>query len=136
MIWTPTGSSSSRSWRWDVTSSCRCSARCRARSTQRRFRRSVARVCVLPRSSISGYRRHHCIRLLQILIDYQLAVMRLALQYLVAATNADADLSRKFHQLVDGILPQAQADRLADLCRDLPSLADASVLIKATSPGV
>jgi 2-methylcitrate dehydratase PrpD len=48
---------------------------------------------------------------------------------------SDEDLSRKFHQLVDGILPPAQANRLAELCWDLPKLADASVLVKATSTG-
>jgi len=48
---------------------------------------------------------------------------------------SDEDLSRKFHQLVEGILPRAQADRVADLCWELPTLADASVLVKATSPG-
>jgi 2-methylcitrate dehydratase PrpD len=48
---------------------------------------------------------------------------------------SDEDLSRKFHQLVDGILPPAQANRLTELCWDLPKLADASILVQATSAG-
>ena len=48
---------------------------------------------------------------------------------------SDDDLSRKFQQLVDGILPPAQTRRLADLCWQLPKLSDASALVRATIPG-
>ena len=44
-------------------------------------------------------------------------------------------LSRKFHQLVDGVLPADQAARLAELCWQLPQLPDAAALVRATIPG-
>lgn len=47
---------------------------------------------------------------------------------------SDEGLSRKFNQLVEGILTPAQSARLADLCWGLPALEDASVLVKAAVP--
>ena len=44
---------------------------------------------------------------------------------------SDADLEEKFRGLVEGIIPDAQADGLIDLCWKFPTLADAALLPRA-----
>lgn len=47
---------------------------------------------------------------------------------------SDEGLSRKFNQLVEGVLTPAQSERLVELCWGLPKLEDASELVRATVP--
>ena len=44
---------------------------------------------------------------------------------------SDADLERKFAGLADGVLPEAQARRVMELCRSLDALADAGAVARA-----
>ena len=44
----------------------------------------------------------------------------------LARPMSDADLEEKFRSLTDGVLPQAQADRLIKLCWSAAQLADAA----------
>ncbi len=46
---------------------------------------------------------------------------------------SDADLEAKFRGLVDGVIPDAQAQRLIDLCWQFPTLKDASQLPRAAA---
>lgn len=47
---------------------------------------------------------------------------------------SDEGLSRKFNQLVEGVLTPAQSARLVELCWSLPKLDDASLLVRAAIP--
>jgi 2-methylcitrate dehydratase PrpD len=49
----------------------------------------------------------------------------------LARPMSDADLEEKFRELVDGILPAAQADKLIDSCWSVDALADAGELSRA-----
>lgn len=46
---------------------------------------------------------------------------------------SDADLEAKFRGLVDGVIPDAQAQRLIDLCWQFPTLKEASQLPRAAA---
>ena len=47
---------------------------------------------------------------------------------------SDADLEAKFRGLAKGILPEAQADRLIQLCWDIGELEDAGEVARASVP--
>ncbi|MNC87355.1 hypothetical protein D3C83_30740 [compost metagenome] len=48
---------------------------------------------------------------------------------------SDADLEAKFRGFADGILSQAETDRLIGLCWDIGSLKDVAEVARASVPG-